>query len=484
MTAVRPGSKIAAAAPAAWRAAWWTDPHCGLAVAVVVALVGEWLLWAGPFAAGQDSGEVGFVVTAAAVLASVVALTIWQDAAARRTGGAGLGRLALAGAAAAVILGLLVVRFLVGGAGGLDLELYQSQGAILLDTGRLPTDPAAEYPPLAVIAFATVVALDRLLPVGFGVAFGLSMAVLQTGMWWLLARRVPAWAVVATSLWPTVAVFALIRFDALPTVMLVGGLLLAARHDPDDLTVAGAGALLGLGAAAKWFPGLAAVVLAVGWWRAGRRRAAAILSGATAAAFLVPHLPFLTSAAQRTALLDAYRFHEGRGLTGESLPFLPLHLLGLATRPERPWFEAAVDPAAGWVPAAVLAVAVLCTLVLAVWRPRAALAWAVLAPVAFLLGNRIFSPQFLLPLVALWAVGTLGSTAPLRARLAFLGLTAVAVTANWGIWPVLADRWVLLSWTLFAAAVALTVMTGRWLAHVAASAPATVQPSRPGGAQL
>lgn len=434
------------------------DPHVPLMLAVLIGLVAEVLLWAGPFREGQDAGHVGWVALAALVVAGPLTLALRLDHRDRDRGGPGLRAGAVVAAACVLLAGLLAVGALVGGTGPSDLVVYQGFGAEMLDTGGLPQDPAAEYPPLAIAFFAACVALDRLLPIGFGVTFGLVMVVVGTTMWWLVARRAPAWAVAATALWPTVAVFALVRYDALPTLLLVGGLVTASRRDPGDGDAAAGGLLLGLGAAAKWFPGLAAAVLVVGWWRSGRRRLAAILAAATAVGFLVPHLPFLASAGQRKAVIDAYRFHADRVMTGESLPFLPLHLLGIAPLPERPWGEVALPAAAEPFPTAVLVAALVIPLVLAAWRPRHVMAWAVLAPIAFLLGNRIFSPQFLLPLAALWALSAAGGSVTLRQRLAAMALMGVAATANWGIWPVFNQGWVALSWVLFTAALVLTVL--------------------------
>lgn len=457
------------------RAAGGLPPRVALAATVVAALGGEALLWAGPFAAGQDAGHVGWVVLAAVVVATLLSVTVLGDAVG--TGRARLRPLDVVVAATAVTGGLLVIGTVVGGTGPSDLEVYQRLGTTVLDTGGLPVEQPAEYPPLAVLLFAAGVLLDRVLPGGFAVAWGVLMTLVASAGWVALARRVPPWAVATATVWPTVTVFALIRFDLAPAVLLVGGLLLAAPASgrggaadrvPEWRRAAAAGALLGLGAAAKWFPGLAAGVLVVGWWRQGRRRAAALLAGGTAAGFALPHLPFLFDAAQRTALLEAYRFHAGRALTGESLPFLPLHALGLVDRPDRPWGEVAVDGVAAWLPTALLVLALVAPYVLAVWHPRAALAWAVLAPIAFLLANRIFSPQFLLPIVLLWAVTTMTGRVTTSGRVVAVWLVGAAATADWAVWPVLADGWVTWSWGLFAA---LGVLVATGVARLAGAAP-------------
>ena len=133
------------------------------------------------------------------------------------------------------------------------------------------------------------------------------------------------------ALWPSITAFWEVKYDALPAALLVLGAAAVFRG-----RVAVGGTLLGLGAAAKWFPGLAVPVLASGLWRGGQRRAAVVLCGTSALGFLGPHVPFLAAPAQRDALLAAYTFHADRGMTGESLPFLPLYALGLVGRPRKP----------------------------------------------------------------------------------------------------------------------------------------------------
>ncbi|HWB72248.1 MAG TPA: hypothetical protein VG452_08515, partial [Egibacteraceae bacterium] len=178
------------------------------------------------------------------------------------------------------------------------------------------------------------------------------------------------------------------------------------------------------------------------------------LGAGAAAAVAACTLPF---AAQPQALAFPYRFHAARGVSAESLPYLALRLTGLADRPARAWFEATVPP---WAPEATLAVlaAVLFALLVAAWRrPMAAVPLAAASVAAFLLGNRVFSPQFLLPLAALWAVG-LAVRAGTGRGPALAVLLAVAATANWAVWPVASAAYVALGWVLFAAALAASVL--------------------------
>ena len=437
--------------------------------AVVVAIVGHAVLWAGPFREGQSAGPYWTVVVAALAITVPLAAMAVADLRVGRLRGAGLRSRTVVAASTVLLLGLMVVQVVVGGPDDTDLQVYQRQGAALVDTGGLPVEQPAEYPPLGVIVFGFATLLERALPIGFGVAVGLLLGALWIGTIAVLVRRVEPWAVAVMALWPTITLFVLIRYDALPTAFLVAGLAVAigvtaSTGEDTRRDSIGAGLLLGLGAAAKWTPGLAAVVLAVGWWRADRRRSAAWFATATAAGFLLPHLPFLLTAEQRGAVLDAYRFHAVRELTAESFPFLPLHLLGFAPQPDRPWVGVeGLDPAVSWVPTALLVLALLGPIGAAWWAPDRVIGWALLAPLAFMLGNRIYSPQFVLTFAALWAFGIGHHRATTtRQRLAVVGAAGAAATVGWGIWPNFVDYWLPLSWALFATMIALTVVAVRW----------------------
>ncbi len=97
-------------------------------------------------------------------------------------------------------------------------------------------------------------------------------------------------------------------------------------------------------------------------------------------------------------------------------------------------------------------------------RGRAAVALAALAPVVFLLTNRIFSPQFLLTAVAAWALGRSARRTERREQLA-IGLAAAgAATANAFVYPYAlphyAVTWQLASLALFALALAAICYLG------------------------
>jgi hypothetical protein len=354
---------------------------------------------------------------------------------------------AVAGLAALLYLGMLGVHRVAG----LPLDdvdittVYPREGGALLATGTLP---AVEYPPGAVLLFALALKVGDIalsLPL-------LTLPVLLAG-WWAVARSRPgaAWLVAVAALWPTLEFFWEVKFDAVPTGLFLLGMAAAFRE-----RWGWAGLAFGLGAGVKWWPALAAVTIAAALLRRRELRSLAALAAASVAGALAVHLPFLGSG----TLLHPYRFQSGRELTGESLPFVPLHLLGIVGRPEK--FHAPAG-APAWTNTAsfvVMALA-LALVVYAAWRiPRRALPLAAVSVVAFFLLNRVFSAQFMLPLAAAWVAAVVFSDARTTRRdeLWLLVLLGISCIANYAIYPVESPHWVQFEWIQFGAALALTAL--------------------------
>ncbi|MGH3017417.1 MAG: glycosyltransferase 87 family protein [Gaiellaceae bacterium] len=186
----------------------------------------------------------------------------------------------------------------------------------------------------------------------------------------------------------------------MPAALLAVGLALAYRE-----RFGLAGIVLGVGAAVKWTPALAALALLV-WLLASRREREGFRHAAgfvvTFGALTLPYLAW-----EADDVLAAYEIQGGRTITGESLPYLPLHWLGQAELGEDFTHAAVVpdwaDPAASVVQLLVLA-GVIAIAWLARGRLAAGVAVAALTPAVFLLTNRIFSSQFLVLLLVAWAV--------------------------------------------------------------------------------
>jgi hypothetical protein len=332
-----------------------------------------------------------------------------------------------------------------------DPKLYEVQGDSLLDGDY----PRSEYPPGAVLLFAAEGLLRRADP---GSVHAFLMVPLQIAtVWaiWDLRTRYSAWLAAVGALWPMNTFFWEFRFDLAPTALLATGLLLAYRERWGL-----SGFALGLGTVVKWTPALSFVALAA-WCVAGRqRRPATRLAGGFLAGVLLFYLPFLVFSPSE--LSAAYSQQGGRSLTGESLWYLLLRLFGVL----EPVEEFAAFPAGAPQWADVLAVVLQALLVLgviviaALARDRgAAVAAAAVAPALFLAVNRIFSPQFLVLLLAAWAISAALLARSRREQL-LLGLAMMAASlANAFVYPyVLWDReatWELCSAILFSAALAI-----------------------------
>jgi uncharacterized membrane protein len=226
-------------------------------------------------------------------------------------------------------------------------------------------------------------------------ALGLALAWLAT-VWataGLAGRRVWDAALVAAS--PLVIFQIFTNFDSLATALAVGGLLAWARRRPVL-----AGLLIGLGTAAKLYPLLLLGPLLVLGIRTGRLRGAVRAAAATVVTWLLVNLPVLVFFPRGWS--EFFRLNARRGEDMDSLYNVVKSFTG--------W--RGFDPNLGlWQPPAHLNAVVLALFVFscaaigyialtAPRRPRVTqLAFLVVA--AFLLTNKVWSPQFSLWLVPL-----------------------------------------------------------------------------------
>jgi hypothetical protein len=338
----------------------------------------------------------------------------------------------------------------VGTPGDTDGAVYAAQGNQLLDGDY----PRSEYPVGAVLLFGidafiggdTVRTTHGLLMIPFQLAA-------VSGIWMLRTQWSP-WPATLLALWPANLYFVHMRFDVVVVALLVLGMLFAHREQ-----WATAGAVLGAGAAVKWSPALACLVLVV-WLATSRRRGDAFRHAvAFAAVFLAINVPFLLW--QASDVVAAYTKQSTRGIIAESLPYLPLRLVGLAEPgPSGLIQDPAVVPSWANAAAVVVQVLLLLTVIAVVVRSRAnldgAVAAAALMPTVFLLTNRVFSPQFALVALAAWAVA-IALLARSRGEQLALGAVAMLATyANAIVVPGFADSWVGWSALHFTLSVGLT----------------------------
>lgn len=279
-----------------------------------------------------------------------------------------------------------------------DVTLYSAWATGLVE-GRFPaTDPMWQYPPLAGPIFAVGSLLHDNPDVGFMLlAFAADAAIMVALL--MAARRTGrttgawVWAVAAIAVGP---VF-LTRFDVIPTLFAVLGLLILARP-------ATSGALLGIGAAVKVWPVL--ILAAV-----PRRDLPKALLG-----FLVA-VVVTTTAVWAWAGDDSLAFLDGqaeRGLQMESvaaLPFLVGHLFG--SDPGITYRYGSMEvgrSGTGTAAVIVSVVGLIALLTLAVARLTGRLERIPGPDVAFaavcvsIVASRVFSPQYMIWLLGIGAV--------------------------------------------------------------------------------
>jgi hypothetical protein len=365
---------------------------------------------------------------------------------------------------AALQLAWVAIHVRTGFFGDLDARIvYTKAGRSLLHGAY----PRSAYPAGAVALFGLEVLLGR---GSARIANGLLMVPFQLACiaaLWSLRTRWCKWIAACLALWPLDLFFWEFRFDLVPAAALLAGLALAYSERWHV-----AGWALGIGAAAKWTPGLAAVGLCLWLLRSRRGHAAAAHAAGFALPILLAYVPLLLLSPSEA--LDPYRAQPVRAIDGESLPYLLLRAIGLA-HPSRHYYADALAPGWSSAGAVVLQLGAVAALAAGTARARSArqaIGLAALLPVAFLLTNRIFSPQFMVVIVAGVAFSAaLADHGPRRLLLA-LGALAAGTVGNTTLFPFLAGPVAEHPGWTFASAAALL------LPVAAAVVLATSRPSR------
>jgi uncharacterized membrane protein len=209
-----------------------------------------------------------------------------------------------------------------------------------------------------------------------------------------LSRRRP-WDGALAALSPLVVVHAFTNFDALATALATTGLLAWARRRPVL-----AGVLLGLGGATKFYPLLLLFPILLLCWRAGQLRAGLAATTAAALSWLAVNVPVMVLFPSGWA--EFFRLQRRRGADPDTLYTVVSTFTGW------PGFDGVLRP--GQIPTALNLVSA--TLFLLACAGIGALVWAAprrprlaqvcfLVVCAFLLVNKVWSPQYSLWLVPL-----------------------------------------------------------------------------------
>jgi Glycosyltransferase family 87 len=295
-----------------------------------------------------------------------------------------------------------------------DLSVYRSYAEPVLGGGLPYRDVFSEYPPLASPAIAlpgvvgTAEEAFRLAYAGWTLLLA-TVVVLLCGA---LARRTGGdrrRALLAAALTP-ILFGALVRthFDLAPVALTLAALLLLCSARPR----AGM-AVLGLGAMTKLFPlVIAPVALA---WLVGRGRRREALEGAVALIAVLAALAAAALVASPQGALDAVRYHLDRPVQIESMPaqaLLALDHAGLgdALSVASHRSDGILHPADGLVSGVFAAglVGVIALLVLFAARrpdPRSLVLASLAAVTAFAVLGKVLSPQFMIWILPLGALG-------------------------------------------------------------------------------
>jgi hypothetical protein len=299
----------------------------------------------------------------------------------------------------------------------LDLSIYY-QDSLQLLLGQLPyRDFVLEYPPLALLPFA----LPRLVTFGQRIDFisYVWLFLIESAIFSTLIALVIAQIRGLRAAGPALALYALLvavtapllpwRYDLFPALLTALALLCVVRQRPGW-----AGIWLGLGVAAKLYPAVLLLVFGA-YYLAGKNRPALLrLALGSAGALAATLLPFVLVAPG--PLLSFLRYHELRGLQLESLPagvIVLAHVLGIT--PARLEFNYGAlhvaSPLAGavlsWLPVAfVVLFGVVLVSGMARFREEQAadgrvsreslVAYSVAALLAFIITNKVFSPQYVI----------------------------------------------------------------------------------------
>ena len=280
-----------------------------------------------------------------------------------------------------------------------------------------------------VIAFSTVNALMLL---GCAVATAVCLYVLNgaRALYFALA--------------PTLLVYGTMNWDLLAVALATVGVLLFFRRRDT-----GAGAMLGLGAAAKLFPGLLAVPLIFQRLRERAPDRAIGIAWSTAGAWIAVNLPFALAAFG--AWWTFFRFNGNRGADFDSLWYIACRDVHLGS----------LDLCFSTRTINIASLVVFVALFAGIWAIRAHREpgfppWTLGFPllVAFLVTNKVYSPQYglwLLPWFALalprtreWVLFGIADVAVFVARFWFFG----AYEGGWGV-----SEWVFEAMVLFRLAV-------------------------------
>lgn len=268
------------------------------------------------------------------------------------------------------------------------VPLYQLEG---LRAGKVPYLEARNEYPVGTGLFMWITSLPVDSEGPFFAVNAFLLALLALAIAALLHRQTGSRAFYFT-LAPALVLYSFLNWDLLPVALATAGTIAFLRGRDRS-----SGLLLGLGAAAKVFPGLLVLPFALERWRRGERDRAHLLAGWAAAAWVALNLPFAVVALGRWSYF--FRFSSARPPTPGTL-----------------WYAACRALTGERVCAHVtlvngLSVVAFVAISIVVWRLRVSrdpdfARWTFAFPllVVFLLTNKVYSPQYSLWLLPWFAL--------------------------------------------------------------------------------
>lgn len=438
-------------------------------IGVVVLLNGflDWIVMQGIF----QRQELPWIVIAQ-TLVTLVALW-WLGRTARVLG---FSLTLVLATALAVRLLAFAVRVLTGRVpNDADTELFYNYGRATIEIGV----PEVEYPSGALVVWAAL-ALPGSRELFLLLAPLLNLAcdlVIAWGIWWLgtiAARRAndssapktASYAALCYALSPLLLPFWHGKFDPVPAMMMILGLVAFAAERPWW-----AGVALGVGGTFKWAPWLSMPFPGWAWLRLGSRRwpdwpRLMGYVGGVLVGILVFSLPFALMNLQM--FLQPYLIQGERQFIGESI-WYPIALIFEPALQERRAPPYAGLPSAYLSNKLMVGVQLLVLVLLGlvqVLRPqswRRTLVLTALAPTLFFLLNRVFSPQYAVIIVAcLYAAAVVVFS--LRQIVLMSLLVTIMLAANQLVWPYTQSYWLWPSIINLGLGIAISI----WLAIAAA----------------
>lgn len=336
--------------------------------------------------------------------------------------------------------------------------------------------PSMEYPQGALTLFSATYLLAAGDLEQFRVVFPLitlpfDLIILGSLLW--LGRRYSSKRIAsALGLFYAMSPFTLVlwfgKYDSVPTALLALGMLLfaAGRNSFSALALA-------IGFLTKWFPGIPLAVFAVYLLRAKDFRGALKYTTIATVVIALPILASWLMAPKNT--LHTYIFHSLRPLLGQSMLYLPVYLFEPSARlasTEPPWSDVNSNLLSNGLATVVLLVSTglpLIALTLRQVQKETAVAVAGLSVAMFILMNRVYSPQYILILIAVYSTSILVFAHKSRiasvADLVLLLLTFL----NYLIWPLWVESWLAISLGFFALNLAVII----WLFYQTVRADAS-----------